>query len=211
MDLGTAERLASVVDSHSVSALEGRRDDPSVRKAVAEQFGTLLLERVMQNGDGEALAMTGGAGGSLVNALFAKTIAETAMSGDRLGLADLLFRSLAAAPRAAAAVPTAAAPPSHGLSLSPYWQMGGLRPLAAAGRNAPIAPSPSPGVGLAARPATAGIAAPPPASAPGDDVPPNGGALAPGGVPEGASTAAIAAFARRLGPALQRAAEQLGI
>jgi flagellar protein FlgJ len=221
MDLATAERLASVVDANSVSALQGRRDDPAVKKAVAEQFGTLLLERVLQNGDGEALAMAGGTGGSIVNALFAKTMAETAMSGDRLGLADLLFRSIAAAapPHAAEApVAPAAAPLSRGFPLSPYWQMGGMRPLA--GRNAPAAPSQGRRADLVARPTPPGgpalpargavpSAVPPPASAPmpDDDRTPSGGAIAG----EGAAMTAIAAFARRLAPALQRAAEQLGV
>jgi flagellar protein FlgJ len=213
MDLATAERLASVVDPNSVSALQGRRDDPAVRKAVAEQFGTLLLERVMQNGDGEALAMAGGTGGSIVNALFAKTIAQTAMSGDRLGLAELLFRSIAAAAPPHAAAASAAAPLSRGFPLSPYWQMGGMRPLA--GRNAPIAPSQS----AAARPTPPGSpalpardavppAVPPPASAPmpDDDIPPSSATAG-----EGASMTAIAAFARRLAPALQRAAGRLGV
>ncbi|HJU19979.1 MAG TPA: hypothetical protein VJ770_26300, partial [Stellaceae bacterium] len=132
MNLGAAERLASANDPKSVAALEAQSADPAVRKAVAEQFGRLLMQRILQNGDGEAIAMTGGAGGNIVNALFADTITKAAMSGDRLGLADLLFRSLAAAPTAAAPAATVAAAAS-GFPLAPYWQGGGLRPLSSGG------------------------------------------------------------------------------
>lgn len=244
MDLGTAERLASATDPQAIAALQAHRRNPAVAKAVAEQFGTLLMQRVMQNGGGEALAMTGGTGGNIVNAMFANTIAQAAMSGDRLGLADILFRAMAAkgGPGAAGAgagpatpatpqppAPSVPVPPGSGFPLSPYWRAHGMRPLAGGTPGAPIEPPGSPVAGLMLQPASpagAAIAAggttpracPLPAAAalaPDSGAPPVGNApsapeTAPAdpGAPRGAG---IAAFARRLGPALQKAAAQLGV
>jgi flagellar protein FlgJ len=224
VDLRTAERLAFVADPKAVAALEARRDDPAVAKAVAEQFGTLLLQRVMRDGGGQALAMAGGTGGDVVNTLFADTIAQTAMSGDRLGLADMLFRAIAAtqpaAARQPASPPPAALPPYHGFPLSPYWQAGGLRPLAHGPTGMPIAP-PAPPAAAPAPPPASGGAGPLPGDASRPDDTPAAGAVAPNPEPslpeEGVSSAAkasaaeIAVFARRIGPALQWAAARLGV
>jgi peptidoglycan hydrolase FlgJ len=159
MDLQAAERMAAVDDPSAVMALQKNNTDPAVAKAVAEQFGTLLMQRVMQNDDGSAVGMADGVGANVVNSMFAGAVAQTAMSGDRLGLADLLFRSMAAKQQPAAsgvsssaadpapaqtapAAPTAApassaagppAPAVHGFPLSPYWQSHGLRPLGGSG------------------------------------------------------------------------------
>ncbi|HTV88290.1 MAG TPA: hypothetical protein VME41_04665, partial [Stellaceae bacterium] len=158
MDLQAAERIAGVSDPNAIMALQKQSGDPAVGKAVAEQFGTLLMERALQNADGSALAMASGVGSNVVNSMFAGTIAQTAMSGDRLGLADLLFRSMtakqsaagghaaaaapAAAPHAMPATGTAAGP---GLPLSPYWQDHGLRPLGDRSLQRPAsAPAPMP-------------------------------------------------------------------
>ena len=92
MDLATAQRLVAAADPKAVSRLQKGSTDPAVGKAVAGQFGTLLMQRVLQGADGQAMAMTGGPGGNVVNTMFASTMAQAAMSGDQLGLADLLFR-----------------------------------------------------------------------------------------------------------------------
>lgn len=236
MDPTGAERLAAIADPQAVPALRARPSDAAAARAAAEQFGTLLMQRLMQNGDGEALAMAGGTGGDIVNSMFARTIAQTAMSGDKLGLADLLFRSIMAkqAPPAPAgagsgtagapqSAPLSAAPSpaGRGFSLAPYWQGQGLRPLGGGTAGGPIEPPGSPVAGLIARPAATGgtIAAgaagptcPLPAAGPTDPVIPVAGApLASADGLAAQPPAGIAAFARRIGPALRRAAARLGV
>ncbi len=150
MDLATAERLSSAADPKGLSALKKHSNDPVAAKAVAGQFAALLLRNVMQGSDGAALPMAGdGIGGDIVSGLFASTISQTATSGDTLGLADMLFRSLEATQHTAAAgkkanggAPGTAAPRAHldpqaphghapvgGFPLKSYWQENGLRPL----------------------------------------------------------------------------------
>lgn len=241
MDLAAAKRLASVADPQAVASLQAQRGNPAVARAVAGQFGTLLMQRILQQGDGEALAMTGGTGGNIVNAMFASTVAQAAMSGDQLGLADILFRSMMAkqAPAAAgtgAATPAAPQPPAtasaalpapgRGFPLSPYWRDHGMRPLGG-GRSAtrPIEPPGSPVAGLTIRPAAGGGAhgaSPPVCPLPTAEAgTPDAGAAVPpeaaltGSPSDGqsatASAAKIARFAQRIGPALERAAAQLGV
>lgn len=100
-----AERLAASGDTKDLSALTGKSNDPAVAKAVAEQFGAFLMQQMMQQSDGGALPMASGVGGSTVSAMFATEMGRVAMSGDKLGLADMLLRSMEkkAAPAAAAA------------------------------------------------------------------------------------------------------------
>ena len=149
MDLATAERLISVADPKALSALHKQSDDPVAAKAVAGQFGALLMQGMMQNGDGGAIPIAGdGVGANVVNALFASTVSQAAASGDKLGLADILFLSIEAKQHPAstdgqAGPTTGGAPPlqhpagapstapasPNGFSLSPYWQVNGLRPL----------------------------------------------------------------------------------
>src|ERR1700746_3450796 len=108
------------------------------------------MQGVLGGSEGAAISMAGdGVGGNVVNALFASTISQAAMSGDKLGLADMIFRSIQAkqqhaetvggqgtqaaplppTPQPASVPPTA--PTSAGYPLAPYWQSNGLRPLAA--------------------------------------------------------------------------------
>jgi flagellum-specific peptidoglycan hydrolase FlgJ len=88
-----------------------------------------------------------GTGGAAVNAMFASAMSRYAMSGDKLGLADMIYRSTAGktqpatAPQSGAADTTAQstaattkndpAPlsPGSGISLTPYWIGNGHRPL----------------------------------------------------------------------------------
>lgn len=232
MNLDAAERLIPASTPEALPALPARPADPAAARAVAEQFGTLLMQRLMQNGDGRALAMAGGTGGNIVNAMFAHTIAQAAMSGDKLGLADLLFRSMEAKqppPDAAGAGPqpaplSSALPMGSGFPLSPYWRAHGMRPLGAGPAGAPIAPSGAPAAGPTAPAATAGGAAasarvvagpvcPLGEAGPADPIIPVAATPAAGSADDPLSQhgAGIAAFARRIGPALRKAAVRLGV
>lgn len=229
MDVAAAARLAATADPKAIAALQKDSRDPAVAKAVAAQFGALLMQRVMQNSDGEAIGMAGGVGGNIVNTLFASTMSETAMSGDRLGLADLLFRSMTAKQRsasggagatsAAAAAGTsgaqtgarpggaAAGRAGAGLPLSPYWQGHGLRPIAGAIVKASLEAGGNP-AGFALPPRGSGrmppllstMTMPRPAS-PTASMPAAGAAM----------PAEISDFAQRLAPLLRNAAQQLGV
>ena len=141
----------SAPDPKSLSALKNQGNNPAAAKAVAGQFAALLLQNVMQSSDGAALPMAGdGIGGNIVSGLFASAVSQAAASGDKLGLADILFRAIEAKQRSAApgngkTEMAATAPPgaqasfrsgqspgvAHGFPLRPYWQGNGLRPLAA--------------------------------------------------------------------------------
>jgi len=216
LDLATAERLTSAADPKGLSALKKQANDPAAAKAVAGQFGALLMQGVMQGSDGAAVSMAGdGIGSNIVNALFANTISQAAMSGDKLGLADMLFRSMQAKQHAEAAggqgpqaapvpqTPQPAAAPltaqtSAGYPLAPYWQGNGLRPLAAIratpnpGRAGVVAANaePSPTSGWTASHAIA-----------------NAGAYTSGTVP----SEEVQSFTQQLGPLLQEAGRQLGV
>jgi peptidoglycan hydrolase FlgJ len=238
MDLQYAERLAATADPRAATALQNKNGDPAVGKAVAEQFGTLLVERIMQNADGSALPMADGVGAGVVNSMFAGTIAQTAMSGDRLGLADLLFRSInvkqqaasggnSAAPvgqaasagttPAAPAVATGAAPAGHGFSLAGYWQDHGLRPLGGTVHSAP-----APASGVSASPVSFAMTARNTALMSHATAPAPSTAAAPAAAPltatqpgangsSGSADRNAGSFAQRLGPLLEQAAQQLGV
>lgn len=221
MDLATAERLASSTDPNGLAALKRHSTDPAAAKAVASQFGALLMQGVMQGSDGAAIAMAGdGAGGNIVSTLFASTMSQAAMAGDKLDLADMLFRSIDAKQQAAAGgdearaaaaaapatpgdppiSPSTASARSDGFALAPYWQAGGVRPALrvnlasaalAAGKAGPVS-------------AYGGVAAgfgwqPMPALA--DEVSPAAKA----------TPAQIQSFAQQLRPLLEEAGRQLGV
>jgi peptidoglycan hydrolase FlgJ len=159
VDLATAQRLISADDAKSLAALKQHSHDPVAAKAVAGQFAAMLVQNVMEGSDGTALPVAGdGTGGNIVSGLFASALTQMAASSDKLGLADLLFRSIEAKQHSAGAghdakaasgkAPPAGhadipARPSHraqGLPLRPYWQDNGFRPLpsAPAGASKPI-------------------------------------------------------------------------
>jgi peptidoglycan hydrolase FlgJ len=225
LDLATAERLISVSDPKALSALHKQSDDPVTAKAVAGQFGALLMQGMMQNGNGGAIPIAGdGVGANVVSALFASTISQAAASGDKLGLADILFRSIEAKQHPAstdgqAGRPTGGVtPPQHptgaqstapaspnGFSLSPYWQGNGLRPLGSAPgqrdsalRGGQTAPNPGKAGAVEAH----------------GDVSPTAGWVASfsnGTAGSSASAAQIQSFAQRLAPLLEEAGRQLGV
>lgn len=229
MDVSLAERLAASVDPQSLKSLESRNKDPAVAKAVAEQFGAFLMQGLMQQADGSALPMVGGIGGNTVSTLFASEMGRLAMSNDKLGLADVLLRSMTAkehpsggadttAPTATAPGTTApgttgpaaaapqgpSAPAGHAFPLAPYWQLGGHRPFGAApGRTTGTAPR---APGAAAAPLRMPFEpAPAPAPAARPAAPPAAGAQAPQTplsqqTPSPAGTAATAAGSADHGP-----------
>jgi flagellar protein FlgJ len=231
LDLATAERLTSPADPKGLAALKRQSNDPAAAKAVAGQFGAMLMQGVMQGSDGKSIAMAGEeAGGNIVNALFASTMSQAAMSGDKLGLADLLFRSIEAkqqaagsgdrAGEAAAAAPetqrsgaaVAAKPASaEGLPLAPYWQGNGLRPLTAnaiSGRPRASGGHVA-GIMQASDPGKAGFVVSTTDSAatygwrtPIADNDPHD---------TGATAAQVQSFAQQLAPLLQQAGRQLGV
>lgn len=83
MDFGSAQLLAEMNDPKGVSGLLKHTNDPRAAKAVAQQFGALLMQGMMQQADGSAMAMTQGTGGGIVNNMFATTIGKTVMSAKR--------------------------------------------------------------------------------------------------------------------------------
>jgi hypothetical protein len=186
----------------------------------------------MQGSDGAAIPMAGGgAGANVVSALFASTISQAAMSGDKLGLADMIFRSIEAKQGSAAgdgkpgqsasephrtlpseSAPTPIARPSaQGLPLSPYWQVNGLRPVGLSGPR--VRPDPSTaGIGPVTNTGKAG------AVVSRSDLPATyGWAASPPvtGADAHASAAAppaqVRSFTEQLGPLLQEAGRQLGV
>src|SRR5919199_3893728 len=94
MDVTAAQRLSALGDPKSLGALRQRPNDPAATKALAIQFAGMLLQRVMQNGNGEAIGMAGGVGGNIVNTMFAGMVAQAAATDPKLGLAEMLFRSI---------------------------------------------------------------------------------------------------------------------
>ena len=88
MDSDMAARLAGSMDPKALGQLQNRNTDPNVARAVAGQFGAFLMQGMMQNADGRAMAVAGGTGGATVSAMFASAMGRFAMSGDKLGLAD---------------------------------------------------------------------------------------------------------------------------
>ncbi len=228
MDLATAQRLISAADPKSLAALKQQGTDPAAAKAAAGQFAALLVQNVMQGSDGTALPVAGDdTGGNIVSGLFANAISQMAASGDKLGLADLLFRSIEEKQRLAgdgAKAPPAGAPPgapgnfralrSHqaqGFALRPYWQQGGGRPLVLATPDstrpatgpAAAAAMAAPGRLGTAWPSNASAAASGSASSPvgaGDDL---GGSSSP--------AAKVQSFVHQLRPMMVEAGRQLGV
>ena len=229
MDLTTAERLISVSDPKGVSALRQQSNDPAAAKAVAGQFGALLMQGMMQSGNGEAIPIAGdGIGGNVISGLFASMVSQAAMSGDKLGLADILFRSIEAKqhPEAAGSqtgqLASGASPTQHstdapqtvptsakGFPLSPYWDGNGLRPLGSTPSRTRVVP---PGGLTPARPGKAG------AVDSHGDVSPTVGWTAPFSsdpvsliASQTTPSAQIQSFVQQLGPLLQEAGRQLAV
>jgi peptidoglycan hydrolase FlgJ len=220
-----------MADPKGLSALKKQSNDPAAAKAIAGQFGALLMQGVMQGSDGAAIPMAGGGvGANIVSALFSNTISQVAMSGEKLGLADIIFRSIEAKQSSAAgdgkpgqsagarpqpqpsetSAPTAA-PSANGLPLSPYWQGNGLRPIGPSGLRARPDPSAA-GIAPASNSGKAG------AVVSKSDLPPTYGWAVPPPVASADAyasaatpSAQIRSFTEQLGPLLQEAGRQLGV
>jgi flagellum-specific peptidoglycan hydrolase FlgJ len=147
MDAARAGSLAASADPNALNALRNRGGDPAVARAVAGQFGSFLMQGMMQDADGNAMSMAGGTGGAAVSSMFASAMSHYAMSGDQMGLADRIYRSMVAkggpqpdaakadssppAAGTAARAATNAQPTAQGggIALGPYWHLGGHRPF----------------------------------------------------------------------------------
>ena len=231
MDLNTAERLISATDPKSLTVLKNQGNNPVTARAVAGQFTALLVQNIMQGSDGTALPMAGdGMGANIVSGLFANTISQTVASGDKRGLADLLFRSIEAkqglsgaedqgngstppGPAGSSALASAASSHArHGLSLGPYWLDAGLRPPAAGTTPGSLRPTLG---AIAGRNAAAADEVRSAATANGSEPAYGGTPLAPLGHEVLSRPAArpeqVQSFVRQLRPMLIEAGRQLGV
>ncbi|HWB51613.1 MAG TPA: glucosaminidase domain-containing protein [Stellaceae bacterium] len=232
MDLGVAQTLAATSGANDLAGLKKLAvDNPAGMRKVAQQFGALLMQNLMRQNDGTALPMAGGTGSDVVNQMFAGTIGQAVMSNEKMGLTDMLVRSLqkkqaqaaggagdpsAASPSPSSPQPAAAA--GAGFPLGPYWQGNGTRPLAAAiaqGLSNPGAGTamalmthinPKLAFAFGTGAAAANAAANAPAGAGGTTF-----QSKPGHASGGASPEDVAAFAQKLMPLLQQAGQQLGV
>lgn len=220
MDAAVAQSLASGIDPTAIGALKGQSNDPAVRRAVAGQFGAMLMEGLMHNADGSPLSMVDGVGSDTVNALYANVMSQVAASSNQLGFADMLLQSMpkaATPPAATGAAPASPAPTTPapaaagaGFSLQQYWQ--GRHVIVSPGAAYAIRPSPTgtrPAAPNSPAPAALPSAAPPMSPSPYDAPVGPGAQLAPSG---GSSTAVERQqFAATLAPLLQSAAQRLGV
>lgn len=228
MDLGVAQRLAAAGGTNDLAGLKKTaavQNNPAAMRKVAQQFGSLLLQNLMRQPDGTAMPMVGGAGGDVVNQMFTGTMSQAVMSNEKMGLTDLILRSLQKKQTQAnggSETPAAAGAPAsstgssaaNGLPLGPYWLANGMRPLAAAIAQGVV----KPGSGMAMALMThlnpklatafgAGSAATPGTSGTGSTQFSSVAGHASGG----ASAQDIAAFTQKLMPLLEKAGQQLGV
>lgn len=223
MNLEVAQTLAATSGANDLSALKkmSAEHNPAAMRKVSQQFGALLMQNLMREPDGTALPMVGGTGSDVVNQMFASTMSQAVMSNDRMGLADLVLRSLqqkqgqASGDAAPGATPSAATQSNVGstaasaMPLGPYWAANGLRPLATAIAKGGVIP----GTGMALALMT--HFNPRLAAAFGAGGAPRAGdttfASGAGHVAGGATPEDIAAFAQKLMPLLEKAGQQLGV
>src|SRR5580658_5276864 len=139
MDLGVAQTLAVTSGSGDLAGLMKAANNPAAARKAAQQFGALMMQNLMRQSDGTALPMVAGAGSDVVNQMFSGTVSRAVMSNEKMGLTDLLLRSIQrkqsqVGGSAGQTPPAAAKPPANGnaFSLAAYWQGNGMRPLAAA-------------------------------------------------------------------------------
>ncbi|MDE1902716.1 MAG: glucosaminidase domain-containing protein [Alphaproteobacteria bacterium] len=219
MDAAVAQSLASGIDPTAIGALKAHPDDPAVRRAVAGQFGAMLMEGLMRDADGSALPMVDGVGSDTVNTLYANVMSQVAASSNQLGFADMLLQSMPkAAPPPAATGATPASPtpttPAHaaagaGFLLQQYWQ--GRHVIVSPGAAYAIAPSSTgtrPVVPAGPAPVTLPSAVPPTSPSPYNAPVGPGAQLTPAG---GSTAADRQQFAATLAPLLQGAAQSLGV
>ena len=227
MDLGVAQTLAATSGANGLSGLKKMavENNPAGMRKVAQQFGSLLMQNLMREPDGTALPMAGGTGGDVVNQMFTGTISQAVMSHDKMGLTDLILRSLQKKQTQASgdaqtggAAPTpsnAGQNAANGLPLGPYWAANGMRPLAAAIAQGGVAPGT--GVALALmthlNPKLAAAFGAGAAASPGSETTAGSTAFSSGSAhaADGATAEKITAFAQKLMPLLEKAGQQLGV
>lgn len=221
MDLGVSQTLAAATGGNDLAGLKKlAADNPAGVRKVAQQFGALLMQNLMRQSDGTALPMAGGTGSNVVNQMFAGTIGQAVMSNEKMGLTDMLVRSLqrkqnqanGGAGDAATGIATAQTPAAGtGFPLGPYWQGNGLRPLAAVIAQGLTKPGGGAAVALMThinpKFATAFGAGSAPAASTGNTTFQSRSGHASGG----ASPEDIATFSQKLMPLLQKAGQQLGV
>src|SRR5882762_9864619 len=232
MDLSAAQRLATMPDPKGITGLLNRSGDPAVAKAVAQQFSSLLMRQVMQQSDGSAMPVADGVGGGIVSSMFANTIGQVASSHEKLGLADLLLRSLqskqaqangntttapsgTSSPTTGSAATANSATPSSTpvFALGPYWQGNGLRPLGGGAGRLSHAPTSAAGLTIGNPTVNAALTAAPTGTNGGAGWTPNNSTAETqsGRAAGGASPVQIASFTQQLAPLLQQAGQQLGV
>ncbi len=228
MDLGVAQTLAATGGANDLSGLKKLAADnnPAGMRKVAQHFGALLMQNLMRQSDGTALPVAAGAGSEVVNQMFAGTIGQAVMGNEKMGLTDMLIRSLqkkqaqvgggAEAASGATASSQPAATTAMGFPLGPYWQGNGTRPLAAAiaqglgksggsmGNAAPLALMTHLNPKLATAFGAGSAAA---ATSTGNTT----FQSRPGHASGGATPEEIASFSQKLMPLLQKAGAQLGV
>ena len=189
-------------------------------RKVAQQFGSLLMQNLMRRADGSALPMVdGGTGSDVVNQMFTGTISRAVMSNEKMGLTDLLLRSLQQKQQQAngeassngsdaSAASSKLTPTGGSFPLAAYWQNNGMRPLAAAVAQGGLSPGTAVALMTHFNPKLAT------AFGAGADAG-NGGNTRfeskPGHASGAASAEEVAAFSQKLMPLLQKAGQQLGV
>jgi flagellar protein FlgJ len=219
VDIQGAQTLAVTTGADDLAKLKKitAQNNPAALRKAAQQFGSLLMENLMKQSDGTALPMVSGAGGDVVNQMFTGTISKAVMANEKMGLTDLLIRSLqkkqdqASGGSGDATTGTSTRPTTAGgFPLSPYWQGHGMRPLAAAIAQGGISPGTGAALALMThmnpKLATAFGAGAAPVD-PGHTTFQSN----PGHASGGASPDDVAAFTQKLMPLLQKAGQQLGV
>jgi flagellar rod assembly protein/muramidase FlgJ len=178
----------------------------------------LMMENLMRQSDGTALPMVAGAGSDVVNQMFSGTVSRAVMSNEKMGLTDLLLRSMQkkqAQPGGDPASPTPldsakSQATGNSFSLAAYWQGHGMRPLAAAIAQGGVSPGTGAALALMShmnpKLATAFGAGANSASSEGATIHSSAGHAS-----GAASAEEIAKFSQKLMPLLQQAGQQLGV
>lgn len=229
MNLNAAQTLAATTGTDDLARLKqlSATNGPAAMRKVAQQFGALLMENLLQQSDGTGFPMVDGTGSDVVNQMFASTMSQAVMGNDKTGLTDLLLHALQKKQQQADGAPggsTASVSEeasSSGFPLAPYWSGNGRRPLAPAksGAAAPQGGLSKTFSGAVSQPAamvlpaiqgigrlmqavgTGGAA-----NAGGTTFPSQAGHASGGASPE-----EIAAFTQKLMPLLQQAGQALGV
>jgi flagellar rod assembly protein/muramidase FlgJ len=218
VDLGVAQTLAVTSSSSDLAGLMKAANNPAAARKAAQQFGALMMENLMRQSDGTALPMVAGAGSDVVNQMFSGTVSRAVMSNEKMGLTDLLLRSIQKKQSQVGSDPADQTPPAaakspatgNSFSLAAYWQGNGMRPLSAAIAQGGVSPGTGAALALMThmnpKLATAFGAGANSASSEGVTIHSSAGHAS-----GAASAEEIATFSQKLMPLLQQAGQQLGV